>query len=339
MIGSIWGISAIPANRATTSAAAGRRLAAEARSALVLFDYEGAWGMPHAKRYDLHATTARLLEVLARHGARAMFFVVGRLAEDHPELVEALWGAGHGIGLHGYRHERLDTLSPHALSRLAVELDGACGAIERRTGSRPVAFRAPHLLAPGFQDEAVSRMLVELGFTWMSNRELRYPEELVRPDRVPSASARALAEGSGIADARRPLGRTAFIALNARRLAADPGLGGWRPALRFLAAPVPLDRCGLVDVPVASPLDCDLLGLPSPLEDSPPELMAFARRRLVLGAARGQRPYNVTFHDWLIGSANRIRLLDAVLGDLVGSGGFVDARTWRPGPPGGGDPT
>ena len=38
--------------------------------------------------------TPRVLEVLGRHGARATFFMVGRAAADHPELVRSVAAMG-----------------------------------------------------------------------------------------------------------------------------------------------------------------------------------------------------------------------------------------------------
>jgi peptidoglycan/xylan/chitin deacetylase (PgdA/CDA1 family) len=44
--------------------------------------------------------TPRILEVLARHDARATFFVLGRNARRHPELLRRMREAGHEIGNH-----------------------------------------------------------------------------------------------------------------------------------------------------------------------------------------------------------------------------------------------
>src|SRR3954452_8576895 len=40
-------------------------------------------------------STPRLLEVLARHQAKATFFLVGERVEAHPHLVEAIIAGGH----------------------------------------------------------------------------------------------------------------------------------------------------------------------------------------------------------------------------------------------------
>ena len=48
--------------------------------------------------------TPDVLDVLARRGVRATFFLVAERARDHPELARQVADAGHEIGLHGDRH-------------------------------------------------------------------------------------------------------------------------------------------------------------------------------------------------------------------------------------------
>ncbi|HPD13586.1 MAG TPA: DUF3473 domain-containing protein [Planctomycetota bacterium] len=59
------------------------------------------------------AATERLLACLAERGARATFFVLGHVAERHPDLVPAIEAAGHEIACHGYEHRLVYTLSPN----------------------------------------------------------------------------------------------------------------------------------------------------------------------------------------------------------------------------------
>jgi peptidoglycan/xylan/chitin deacetylase (PgdA/CDA1 family) len=46
--------------------------------------------------------TPEVLSILARHGARATFFMIGDRAMAYPELVSEIRGAGHEIGNHYY---------------------------------------------------------------------------------------------------------------------------------------------------------------------------------------------------------------------------------------------
>jgi peptidoglycan/xylan/chitin deacetylase (PgdA/CDA1 family) len=48
--------------------------------------------------------TPVVLDLLARHGVQATFFVVGVAAERHPDLVRRALADGHEVGSHGWRH-------------------------------------------------------------------------------------------------------------------------------------------------------------------------------------------------------------------------------------------
>ncbi len=59
-----------------------------------------------------------ILELLERHGLRATFFVVGRVAERYPDRVRDIVAAGHELAHHGYTHT-----SPAKLSREEEEAE------------------------------------------------------------------------------------------------------------------------------------------------------------------------------------------------------------------------
>jgi peptidoglycan/xylan/chitin deacetylase (PgdA/CDA1 family) len=48
--------------------------------------------------------TPPLLDALKEHGVRATFFVIGRQAEQHPDLVRRMAAEGHVVGHHSYTH-------------------------------------------------------------------------------------------------------------------------------------------------------------------------------------------------------------------------------------------
>lgn len=48
--------------------------------------------------------TPRLLDLLAKHGVHASFFLVGQKVERYPELVERIVAEGHMLGNHSYSH-------------------------------------------------------------------------------------------------------------------------------------------------------------------------------------------------------------------------------------------
>lgn len=58
--------------------------------------------------------TPQVLDILARHGAKATFFVVGRLARAYPDLIARIAAEGHTLANHTWRHEDLATLDKPA---------------------------------------------------------------------------------------------------------------------------------------------------------------------------------------------------------------------------------
>ena len=78
---------------------------------LVCFDFEGSFGMPYDVPYDMNKAAGLILEQLAQYQAHAVFFVVGRIVEEHPDIVQSMAAGGHEIGLHGYQHENLANMT------------------------------------------------------------------------------------------------------------------------------------------------------------------------------------------------------------------------------------
>src|SRR3954451_17618105 len=100
---------------------------AGARSAFAVtvdFDAEEVWigeNTDNARRpgvlsqgtYGAKVGVPLVLDVLARVGLRATFFVPARVAERHPHRVRELVAAGHELAHHGYTHThpgRLDSV-------------------------------------------------------------------------------------------------------------------------------------------------------------------------------------------------------------------------------------
>jgi peptidoglycan/xylan/chitin deacetylase (PgdA/CDA1 family) len=84
--------------------------------------------------------TPAVLEVLARAGVRATFFVIGEQVRRRPELVARVAAAGHAVALHGDRH-RLQLRMSTAV--VAEDLKRGMAAIEDATGASPAWHRPP----------------------------------------------------------------------------------------------------------------------------------------------------------------------------------------------------
>ena len=87
---------------------------------------------------DTHA----VLDLLDARNVKATFFLIGMLADAHPELVRAIAERGHTIGNHSQSHPSgtFWCLPPAAV---ATEVDACSRALESATRMRPRWFRAP----------------------------------------------------------------------------------------------------------------------------------------------------------------------------------------------------
>jgi peptidoglycan/xylan/chitin deacetylase (PgdA/CDA1 family) len=84
--------------------------------------------------------TGPQLDLLARFGAKATFFLLAERAEQHPELVRRMREEGHEIALHGVDHRRLTECSPRDV--IALVRDGR-RRLEAIAGTRVRLFRPP----------------------------------------------------------------------------------------------------------------------------------------------------------------------------------------------------
>lgn len=103
------------------------------------------------------ASTRRVLEILAEERCVATFFVVGEKVVAHPDVVREIVAQGHGLGLHGFHHDRLHALQPERFA--ARDILQVKAAIEAACGVRPRWFRPPL----GHASPATFRAAVETG--------------------------------------------------------------------------------------------------------------------------------------------------------------------------------
>lgn len=85
-------------------------------------------------------STPELLDILARHGARATFFQCGENVRRLPAVAREVAAAGHEIGNHTDTHPHLSFKSA---GFIRDELARAQESIEAAAGATPILFRAP----------------------------------------------------------------------------------------------------------------------------------------------------------------------------------------------------
>ena len=85
-------------------------------------------------------STPALLELLSKHKIYATFFVTGKEAFKHPELIKEILAEGHTVGNHSYSHDNLIMFkSTKALTKEIASAQDILGEF----GIRPLAFRPP----------------------------------------------------------------------------------------------------------------------------------------------------------------------------------------------------
>jgi peptidoglycan/xylan/chitin deacetylase (PgdA/CDA1 family) len=223
----------------------------------------------------------RFMDLFARHGVRATFFVVGADLDDDAEgraRLAALAGAGHELASHTHTHP-YDFIHLGA-ARMADEIDRAHAAITACAGTPPVGFRAPGYEISG---DAIAALRA---------RGYRYDSSV-----FPSAAyygAKAVVMG-----AMRATGRKSGSVLGDPRVLLAP-LAPYRPAA---GAPYRGGGDGLVELPIAVTPIARLPVIGTSLILAP----AWLRRGMVASALRAPL-FNLELHG--------IDLCDAVADDV-----------------------
>ncbi|MBR1148874.1 polysaccharide deacetylase family protein [Bradyrhizobium sp. AUGA SZCCT0431] len=73
-------------------------------------------------------TTPRVLAALARECVLATFFLIGRSASAHPELVRRIAALGHTVGHHTWSHPNIKYMKPDAA---VADIDKGFAAVEK----------------------------------------------------------------------------------------------------------------------------------------------------------------------------------------------------------------
>ncbi len=143
--------------------------------------------------------TPRILDVLARHRARATFFQVGSHVNEHPDIARRVLADGHEIGNHTFTHTDIAAIGPR---RLDAELALTANAVAAATGHRPVLMRPPYSSTPDAVTAGAHRAHIR---TARAGYLLVLTDHDTRDWQRPGAHA--------IADAARPTGKAGAVVM------------------------------------------------------------------------------------------------------------------------------
>ncbi len=128
------------------------------------------------------ACTPRLLDVLARYGVKASFFLLGGYAEREPALARSIAEAGHLVGAHSWSHPNL---SLAAAPRVRDELKRTKETLEQII-AKPVGYfrppfgaRRPYVLRAARQLGMIPVMWNAMTSDWEERSADRIAERLM----------------------------------------------------------------------------------------------------------------------------------------------------------------
>jgi peptidoglycan/xylan/chitin deacetylase (PgdA/CDA1 family) len=128
------------------------------------------------------ATTPRVLAALAHECVLATFFLIGKPASEHPDLVRKTAAAGHSIGHHTWTHPSLAQIKPRdadeQINRGIAADEMALHGVATNTPSTPF-FRFPGFEStPALLDQLQSRGIVVFGADlWASDWNPMTPKQ------------------------------------------------------------------------------------------------------------------------------------------------------------------
>ncbi|NBI30443.1 polysaccharide deacetylase family protein [Chengkuizengella marina] len=125
----------------------------------------------------------KMLDILDKHEAKAIFFVNGFRIEQNPELLQLIHKRGQIIGNHSWDHISLKNETSETINQQVGDVQNI---VEELTGERPLFFRPPH--GQGAGNIHLTTKVKEEGMlymTWSNGSEdwvkkYQYPEGVIQ---------------------------------------------------------------------------------------------------------------------------------------------------------------
>ncbi|GIQ71054.1 polysaccharide deacetylase family protein [Xylanibacillus composti] len=139
------------------------------------------------------AMITSMIDTLAKHDAKAIFFVNGFRVEKQPELLVQLHEAGHAIGNHSWDHIELGKATDEEINR---QLEDVQSIVQETIGSAPKFFRPPFASS----NDYVRQKAKEEGMLFMtwSNGSLDWDRNHQTPEAVVNNVLEQLHPGANI---------------------------------------------------------------------------------------------------------------------------------------------
>jgi polysaccharide deacetylase family protein (PEP-CTERM system associated) len=134
------------------------------------FQVAAFWSVARRREWNglasrVERNSMKIAELLSEHSTKATFFVLGWVAERHPELVKRLAQQGHEIASHGYGHELVHTQTP---TEFRQDVRKSKQILEDMIGRQVVGYRAPSFSISSRTPWAIP-VLIEEGYRYDSS--------------------------------------------------------------------------------------------------------------------------------------------------------------------------
>ena len=103
--------------------------------------------------------TPKLLDTLKRYDAHATFFIIGKFAEDHRDIVRRAYDEGHTIAIHTYTHDYRKIYG--SIDAYLEDFNETEALIEEITGKKPRFWRFPGGSNNGYTNRASQWQIID----------------------------------------------------------------------------------------------------------------------------------------------------------------------------------
>jgi peptidoglycan-N-acetylglucosamine deacetylase len=134
--------------------------------------------------------TLRILEILAKHNARASFFLIGEKAKKNSGIISNIKSENHTIGNHSYYHRFCFPIQ--AVKKIKNEIEGTQEVIRNITGAGPSYFRPPF----GVTNPLLAKALEEFNLISVGWSVRSFDTVIVNPNKVLERIIKRIKPGS-----------------------------------------------------------------------------------------------------------------------------------------------
>jgi peptidoglycan-N-acetylglucosamine deacetylase len=134
--------------------------------------------------------TPKVLDILAKHNIKAIFFMIGNKAEQQPELIRRVVAEGHLIGNHSYAHNNF--MSLFSKKNLKADIEKNQMVLEELTGRKIPFFRPPI----GYTNPTYAKVLKEMRLTNVGWTVRSYDSVYKEPNKLIERLLSKIAPGS-----------------------------------------------------------------------------------------------------------------------------------------------